>query len=63
MQRRAADRIDVNVIALHAIARRAVAFVGRDADAGFLQALRQGEAAETATDDDDVEPDGLHIEE
>jgi len=25
--------------------------------------LRQGEAADTATNDDDVEPDGLRIEE
>ena len=61
VQGAAAGRIDVHAIALQATRGRAVALVERDADAGFLQALRQGEAADAAADDDDMERRGLGV--
>src|SRR5262249_34902282 len=50
----AAGRIDMNAIALHAVGAGAVAFIDGDADAGFFQALRQGEATNSTANDDDV---------
>src|SRR6516165_11265746 len=45
----------MHAIALHPVGACAVAFIDGNADAGFFQALRQGEATNAATDDDDVE--------
>ena len=54
VQREAAGRIDMHAIALHPIGAGAVAFIDGGADAGFFQALRQGEATNSAADNDDV---------
>ncbi len=55
MERAAAGRIDMHPIALQAVRQRAIALVGRDADASLLEPMRKTEAADAATDDDDME--------
>src|SRR5215472_512898 len=55
VQREAAGRIDMHAITLHAVGAGAVAFIDDGADTGFFQALRQGEATNSAADDDDLE--------
>ena len=62
MQREAPGRIDVHAIALQPARRRLVALIDRDADAGFLQALREREAANAAADDDDMERRNRRVE-
>ena len=54
VQREAAGGIDMHAIALHAVGAGAVAFIRGGADAGFLQALRQGETTNSPANDDDV---------
>ena len=54
VQGAAAGRADMHPIALQAIGQGAVAFIDRGADPGALQALRQGEAADAAADDQDM---------
>jgi hypothetical protein len=48
VQCEAAGRIDMHAVALHAVGARAVAFIDCGAHAGFFQALRQGEATNSA---------------
>src|SRR5215469_653908 len=55
VQREAAGRIDMHAITLHAVGAGTVAFIDGGADPGFFQALRQREATNATTDDDDVE--------
>src|SRR5215472_6827583 len=55
VQREAAGRIDMYAITLYAVGAGAVAFIDGSADAGFFQALRQGEATNSAANDDDLE--------
>src|SRR5262249_14760982 len=55
VQREAAGRIDMDAITLHPVGPGAVAFIDSGADAGFFQTLCQGEAANSAANDDDVE--------
>ena len=55
MQREAAGRIDMHAITLHTVGAGSVAFIDSGTNAGFSQALRQGEAANSAPNDDDLE--------
>src|SRR5262249_36728737 len=55
VQREAAGRIDMHAIALYAVGAGAIAFIDGSADPGFFQALRQGEATDSAANDDEVE--------